>query len=122
MFVRFVVGADGEHHRELTGIVTEARLLRDDGLLSAEEDARLDDSYDWFNANIPVPPFSSSTWPPEVVAWFKHDAREAIGRMWDLVAILEDHGRQVRLLSSRNPGRVLYEDDFQVVVEEWNRL
>ncbi len=29
VFVRFVVGSDGEHHRELTGIVTEARFLRD---------------------------------------------------------------------------------------------
>lgn len=34
MFVRFVVGCDGEHHRELTGIVTEASFLRDRGRLS----------------------------------------------------------------------------------------
>ena len=30
-FIRFVVGADDQHHRELTGIVTEVRFLRDDG-------------------------------------------------------------------------------------------
>src|SRR5439155_604548 len=31
VFIRFVVGSDGEHHRELTGIVTEARFLREEG-------------------------------------------------------------------------------------------
>jgi len=34
MFVRFVVGTDGENHRWLTGIITEARLLRDRGRLA----------------------------------------------------------------------------------------
>lgn len=122
MFVRFVVGSDSEHHRELTGIVTEARLLREQERLSPEEDARLEESYDWLNDNLPVPPFSSRSWPRDVVAWFRDDAHEAIRRMWDLVALLEDHGRPVRLLRSKSPGRVLYEDDFQVVVEEWKRL
>ena len=55
MFVRFVVGSDGEHHRELTGIVTEARFLRDAGRLSAEEAAQLEESYNWLNDHLPVP-------------------------------------------------------------------
>ncbi len=122
MFIRFVVGSDGEHHRELTGVVTEARFLRDRGLLSRDEDVRLQESYDWLNDRLPVPPYSTRSWPVDVVAWFKDDAKEAIWRMWDLVALLEDHGRPVRLLRSKNPGRLLYEDDFQVVVEEWKHL
>lgn len=121
MFVRFVVGADGDNHRDLTGIVTEARFLREQGLLSAEEDARLGSSYDWLNAHLPVPPFSSSGWG-DVVAWFKDDALEAIKRMWDLAALLEEHGRTVRFLRSKNPGRVVYEDDFQIVVAEYKEL
>ena len=122
MFIRFVVGSDRQHHRELTGVITEARLVRDDDRLSSEEVARLEDAYDWFNENLPVPPFSTSAWPKDVVAWFRDDAAEPIRRMWDVVALLEDHGRPVRLLRSKNPGRVLYEDDFQVVVEEWSRI
>jgi hypothetical protein len=53
-----------------------------------------------------------------VVTWFKDDAGDAISRMWDLVAILRESGVPVRLLRSTNPGRIAYEDDFQVVVEE----
>lgn len=121
-FIRFVVGSDNEHHRALTGIITEVRLLRDADRLSDEETAPVEGTYDWFNDKVPVPPFSTSEWPKDVVMWFKDDAGEAISRMWDLVAILRESGVPVRLLRSTNPGRVVYEDDFQVVVEEWNRL
>ncbi len=121
VFVRFVVGTDAEQHWELTGIVTEARLLRDDGQLTAEEAAQLEESYKWLSDHLPVPPFPTK-WPRHAVAWFRDDARDAITRMWDLVALLEEHGHSVRLLRSKNPGRILYEDDFQVVVEEWKHL
>ena len=117
-----MVGSDGEYHRDLTGIITEARLLRDRGGLAVEEAARLEDLYDWFNATLPVPPFSTSDWPPDVVAWFRDDACHAVRKMWELVALLRDHGMQVRLLRSANPGRVVYEDVYQVIVEEWNKL
>ncbi len=122
VFVRFVVGSDGDHHRSLSGIVTEVRFLRDDGRLSESERARLEESYAWFNDNVPVPPFSEGRWPRDVVSWFKGDATEPIARMWDLVAILRDHDVPTRMLRSPNPGKILYEDDLQVVVEEWKHL
>lgn len=122
MFVRFVVGSDGQHHKELTGILTEARLLRDRDQLTADEGARLEELYGWFNTHVPVPPFASGRFPRDAVAWFKDDAVKPVGRMWDVVALLREHGFDVRLLRSANPGRVVYEDEVQVVVDEWNRL
>lgn len=38
MFIRFVVGGEGEDYRQLTGLVTEARQLRERGELTAIED------------------------------------------------------------------------------------
>jgi hypothetical protein len=122
VFIRFVVGSDGQHHKELTGILAEARLLRERDQLTAEESARLEELYTWFNEHVPVPPFSASRWPRDVVAWFKYDAFEPVARMWDVVALLREHGLEVRLLRSANPGRVVYEDGIQVLVDEWNRL
>ena len=122
MFIRFVVGTDGDYHRDLTGIVTEARLLRDAGELSPNETEQLENLYDWFNERLPVPPYSTSNWPADVVAWFRDDATDAVRRMWDVIALLRDHSVSVRMLTSNNPGRVVYEDDYQVVVEEWNRI
>jgi hypothetical protein len=122
VYVRFVVGADGENHRQLTGILTEARLLRDAGLLSAGESQRLEHAYDWFNTHVPVPPFSTARWNGDVVSWFRANAGEAITRMWDVMAILRDHGVPTRMLRSRDPGKVVYDDDVQVVIEEWRHL
>ena len=122
MFVRFVVGSDGQHHKELTGLLTEARLLRDRGELTAEEDIRLAGLYEWFNEHVSVPPFSTGDFPRDAVSWFKDDAGEPVTMMWDVVTVLREHDVEVRLLRSSNPGRVLYEDRVQVLVEEWNQL
>ncbi|MCE3002243.1 MAG: hypothetical protein LW860_06015 [Xanthomonadaceae bacterium] len=122
MYIRFVVGSEGEDHRQLTGIVTEARLLRDRGHLTPEEEDRLERTYAWLNANLPCPPFSTAGWSRDAVSWFKDSAEAAIREFRLLATLLEEHGRPVRMLRSRNPGKVLYEDSFQVVVVEWKTL
>jgi hypothetical protein len=122
MFIRFVVGVNGEHHRRLTGLITEARLLRDRGYLDSNQVSWLEETYAWFNANLPCPPFSSSNWPKDVVSWFRDDAGEPIKRMWEIAHLLREHGIPVRMLRSASPGKVFYEDDYQIVVEEWKRL
>lgn len=122
MYIRFVVGGDEEDHRQLTGLVTEARLLRDRNELTAAEEEQLEATYRWLNANLRCPPFSSAGWSRNAVAWFKDSATGSIQQMRMLAVLLAQHDRPVRMLRSRNPGKVLYEDDDQVVVEEWKNL
>ena len=122
MFVRFVVGGDGESHRVLTGLITEARLLRDSELLAPHEDEQLEAAFAWFNKNLPCPPFTSSKLSKNAVTWFKDDAGESIRKIRELVVLLETHDKPVRMLRSRNPGKVVYEDPYQAVVEEWKKL
>jgi hypothetical protein len=122
MLIRFVVGGDAEDHRQLTGIVTEARLLRDRGLLTAFEEEQLEEVYGWLNTHLPCPPFSSAGWSKNAVAWFKDNAVESIHQFRILTALLQHHDCSVRMLRSNNPGKVLYEDDYQIVVEEWKKL
>ena len=55
MFIRFVVGLDGESHRDLTGLITEARLLRDAGSLDQLQISWPEETYAWFNENLPTP-------------------------------------------------------------------
>ena len=50
------------------------------------------------------------------------DAGEVICRVWSLIASMCEHALPVRVLRSRRPGRIPYEDDYQGVVLEWNRL
>jgi hypothetical protein len=92
MFIRFVVGAGDEHHRLLTGLITEARLLRDRGELAAYEAEQLEETYEWFNTNLPQPPFSTAGWSRDAVTWFRDSAHDYILRMREIGALLESHG------------------------------
>ena len=116
------VGADDEHHRALTGVITEARILLDENSLEPYEEEWLEDIYDWLNAHLPCPPFSSGQLTYDAVAWFKVGSSDFIARMWDIVAIIEGHDVPVRLLKSSNPGKIVYEDEYQVLVKEWRKL
>jgi hypothetical protein len=122
LFIRFVVGLDDESHRDLTGLITEARLLRDAGSLDQVQVSWLEETYAWFNENLPTPPFKSSKWPRNAASWFKDDAAEPIKRMWEIAALLKQHGVPVRMVRSARPGKTLYEDVFQIVVEEWKEI
>lgn len=46
MYIRFVVGPDSKHHRVLTGIFTDARLLRERGELDLYEPNLLEEIFD----------------------------------------------------------------------------
>jgi hypothetical protein len=120
-YVRFVVGGADENLYALTGILTIARQLRDEGKLEPFESEYLDEIFAWFNVNLPCPPFSekrsSGEWTPDAVAWFKDGAVVPINRMWDIVAILREHEVQVRFVQTDAPGKTVYSDEYQVVAE-----
>lgn len=87
MFIRFVVGMDGEHHRLLTGIFAEARILKDRNMLDPYEEEWLEGIYDWFESYLPCPPFATGQLPKDAVAWFKAESSEFIARMCDISAL-----------------------------------
>lgn len=121
MFVRFVVGADSDNQARLMGVLAESQELMNRGELFDHETRSLVDALAWFNEHLPVPPFRamqrSGKWTERAVCWFRPEAREAIQHVWDVVAILREHGTPVRLLATDRPGRILFEDLFQIVAE-----
>src|SRR3954447_5147692 len=104
MFVRFVVGADVENAAWLTGVITEARILRDEGHLYRYESDLLEEAFAWLNEHLPCPPFGeklrSGEWTRDAVCWFRAEARGPVGRLWDIVAILKEYGVPVRLVTT----------------------
>ena len=121
MYVRFVVATPQQNPWWATGVITSARILGDDGVLEPYEVDVVEAAFDWFNTHLPCPPFqqnlNSGRWTQDAVAWFLPYAREPIARMWDLVAVLKQHGVATRMLRSYFPGRIVYIDDFQIVAE-----
>lgn len=117
MFVRFVVGTNREAPRFQSGVVTELRMLRDSGELADYYVDYIEELFEWINDELPCPPFESSGWSKDAISWFKDSAQDFISRFRDMIAILEIHGRHVRTISTSQPGRILYEDEFQIVAE-----
>ena len=121
MFLRFVVGVDAESAWWLTGVITMAQALHDDGGLYQYESGWLEEVLAWLNEHLPCPPFKqklrSGQWTADAGSWFRAEAGEPLDRMWDIVAILREHGVPVRVVTARQPGKVVYSDRFQVVAE-----
>jgi hypothetical protein len=53
---------------------------------------------------------------PLAVAWFKSSAHELFDRVPGYLEILAAHGVGFERVRSADPGRVIYEDEHQVVV------
>ncbi|APE22812.1 MULTISPECIES: hypothetical protein [Streptomyces] len=106
------------HH---TGIFGLTNLLAREGRLSPEEWAVWRASNDWYDAHFPDPTAVDPTvYDPErnpgAAAWFRPTATEALARVAPYLRILRDHGVPCVRLESADPGRIVYEDAYQVVV------
>jgi hypothetical protein len=95
--------------------------LAREGLLTAEEERLRRTGNDWYDASFTNPSdvdptVYDSELNPGAAAWFKPTARELIERVDGYLRILLAHGVGCELVRSADPGRIIYEDDHQVVV------
>ena len=105
------------------GIFALANGLARSGALTDEQWRFWRSGNDWYDANYPDP---STVDPlvydadlhPGAVAWFKSsaEAAELIARVDGYLELLTAHGVPCHELHSTDPGRVIYEDAYQVVV------
>src|SRR5436190_24041412 len=109
-YVRFVVGTNREKPKYQTGVVTSLRLMRDRGKLPDYEMEHVTEIFSWLNTHLPCPPFSEKKWSPNAISWFKPSAQGVISKFRELIAILEQHDQFVRMLTTEQPGTILYED------------
>ena len=117
MYLRFVAGIDSESAKKQNGLFTEIQSLKDDQLLLDYQYELVKEVFDYFNKNLPIPPYKRKNISKDGVAWFKDSATNFISRMWDLVAILEQNEVNVRVIKTEKPGMLLYEDNFQIVAK-----
>jgi hypothetical protein len=121
MFVRFVAGTDSDNAFWLDGVIRVASDLSEDGELFEYEARWLNEVFEWFNENLPCPPFRknfrSGNWTRNAKSWFHDRAGEPLRRIWDIVAVLQDHGTTVRLVVTDRPGKIVYADSYQIVAE-----
>jgi hypothetical protein len=121
MFVRFIIADTQSNPYESNGLFAAMTWGDVFDRLDPHAVEFVTDHCEWFRDNLPVPPFRSNQelgiWSRRAVCWFKDCAGEPLRRMWDFVAIYREYAIPVRLIRTDRPGKIVYEDDFQVVAE-----
>ncbi|WP_026214078.1 hypothetical protein [Nonomuraea coxensis] len=120
MYVRFqspTPNSRGTH----PGVFGLLNSLAGQGRLSDEEEAFRRENNAWYEANFTDPATVDATVydrgiNPGAAAWFKASAGHLIQRVPGYLAILAAHGVKCVRLESADPGRIIYEDEDQVVV------
>lgn len=80
---------------------------------------RIGDRFGWFAEHLAVPPVVKRE--TRGLSWFRADAGEPLRRARLLVTWLRSQGVPLETVQSREPGRVLYRDEHQVVaVPGWD--
>lgn len=96
------------------------RRIRD-GVYSKEDADLYDRTHKWFLENLPEPPFygNDNENPDGAVTWFKtENADSMLEHIEPLLSLLEKYGIPYDVVYTDTPGRIIYEDDFQVGVTD----
>lgn len=113
-YIRFVISAKDSSSNEKQGFFMAMAELRDNNALYPWE-ADIDKVvYRWFNDNLLVPYVQSKDGKTHAISWFKSTAVEHIENMRKFAAILAAHDYTVEQLITTRPGKILYEDDYQI--------
>jgi hypothetical protein len=107
------------------GIFGLANALARDGRLSETDYSWWLASNLWYDAAYINPQLVDAsvydrTLNPTAQAWFKVSAAHLLERIPGYLALLDRYAVLWREVRSNNPGTVLYEDEFQLVVTPWS--
>ncbi len=119
MYLRFTTKFINPYGESETGIFMALKYLRDDHSLTSDEDVlKLKEISGWFNRNLEKPTrFSKGTSKDNAdisLSWFKDSAKDHIRKIQDLIVIAERYQIIVERVASKNPGYIVFEDEYQV--------
>jgi len=121
VYVRFVCFRLVESQRQRLGLFQALEEARDCDTAPSWALRQIGEIYSWFKRNLAVPSqFSRGGWKGHGqpgLSWFKPVAAEHIRQMHQLKLALEECGVHVEVLTTRDPGEVIWQDEYQLVAE-----
>ena len=121
VYVRFVCFRLVEGQRQRLGLFHALDEARDCDFAPSWALRQIREIYGWFKENLAVPgQFSRGGWKGRGqpgLSWFKPVATEHIKQMHHLRVALEACGVHVEILTTRDPGHVIWQDESQLVAE-----
>mgnify|MGYP000532362046 CR=1 FL=1 len=115
-FFRFCADYESPYTNQPYGIFIAVWHLIRDKKVSGEDESAYWRAREWFESNLPIPPYYENGNPEKAITWFKQSAMEgAIVKELELYKnIARKHGTSIRLVSSDAPGKIIYEDEYQI--------
>jgi hypothetical protein len=110
-YVRFETPYHCDASRQGLGIFRAAAVVEVRAELPEWTREWLSDRFSWFRTHLPVPRHGGID--HRAIFWFRPEAR-IVSEMWHLVAILREEGVSVALRRTKLPGRIVYQDEFQI--------
>jgi len=100
------------------GVFAAVHRLQEAGILTNEEkELYREIDQVWFEENLPNPPFYSDDKPGKPITWFKTDtAGFMLEKLQPLIDNLEKYSKPYDIVYTNFPGRIVYEDEWQVAV------
>jgi len=110
----------------MKGIFTLSYGLIENNELTNIEEKEIKNILAWFSKYLPVPDkFSKKKNDAHKnhhgLSWMKSEATEAVEYFWKLKVLLDQAGHHIEVLKVNNPGKVVYEDDLQLVAEPYGK-
>jgi hypothetical protein len=114
MYLRFQTKLPDRTSCRPSGILVAAADLRDSNRVSVADEKWLREHLDYYNMHLKIPACLKDWANRRALSWFCEGSK-MIGRVWDLKAMMEDYDIFIEVLTTRNPGRIIYRDGHQVV-------
>lgn len=115
MYLRFEITTVDTRTRKGQGLFQAAGSLLASDCLETYESECIREALKFFNANLYVPRCLKSKMNRRALSYFKADSQDMISRIWDLVALIRNHGLHVRVINKRTLSKIIYEDKHQVI-------
>jgi hypothetical protein len=123
MYVRFSVPVKDKKSGKEMGVFTAGGILHESGNLYKHEIEHRKEILNWFAKNLAVPNVQGGGnyhATPNAISWFKSTASIHIAKMREYVEILRAHDIQVDQHQTEKPGKILYEDSYQIAAVPFN--
>lgn len=123
MYLRFRTSFIDDEEESRHGVFQAAYFLLHSNDMYLYDRQRLEELWDWFRRNLSSPGlYKQRGHTKHIICWFKPTANEHLGRMHEMIGILELYDIHVSQVKNCRPGYVVYEDDHQVAVMPFGKL
>jgi len=118
VYVRFVCFRFVESQRQRLGLFQALDEARDCDFAPSWALRQISEIDSWFGRNLAVPgEFSRGSCGQPGLSWFKPVATEHVKQMHQLKLALEACGVHVEIIKTKMPGRIIWQDEHQLVAE-----